>query len=162
MQSFIDYTGAILLHVPYQGSGPGFAAVLGGQVDSMMVPLGLAESNFKAGKIRILAVDTAQRYPSVPDVPTFIEQGVPLSFSFWQGVMAPAKTPDAVVSLINREVAALVQDPSVRAELLKVGMVAGTPGQNGVGVPPGEVRKYFDSEYERWGKTIRAGGIRSE
>jgi tripartite-type tricarboxylate transporter receptor subunit TctC len=162
MQSFIDYTGAILLHVPYQGSGPGFAAVLGGQVNAMMVPLGLAESNYKAGKIKILAVDTAQRYPSVPEVPTFAEQGVPLSFSFWQGVMAPARVPEPIINALNKAVGETIVDPAVRAELLKVGMVAGTPGQNGVGVPPAEVRKYFDAEYTRWGKTIRDGKIRSE
>lgn len=161
MQSFIDFTGAILLHVPYQGSGPGFAAVLGGQVNAMMVPLGLAESNYKAGKVKILAVDTAQRYPSVPEVPTFAEQGVPLSFSFWQGVIAPAKVPEPIINVLNRAVADTIVDPAVRAELLKVGMVAGTPGQNGVAVPPGEVRKYFDAEFERWGKTIRAGRIKA-
>lgn len=162
MQSFMDFTGTQLLHVPFQGSGPGFAAVLGGQVDAMMVPLGLAESNYKAGKIKILAVDTAQRYASVPEVATFAEQGVPLSFSFWQGVMAPAKVPEPIISLLNKAVSDTVADPAVRAELLKVGMVAGTPGQNGVGVPPAEVRRYFDSEFERWGKTIRAGNIKLE
>lgn len=162
MQSFIDFTKADLLHVPFQGSGPGFAAVLGGQVDAMMVPLGLAESNFKAGKVKILAVDTATRYPSVPEVPTFAEQGVPLSFSFWQGVLAPAKVPEPIINLLNKAVTDTITDPAVRAELLKVGMVAGTPGQNGVGVPPSEVRKYFESEYTRWGKTIRDGNIKSE
>ncbi len=162
MQSFMDFTGTQLLHVPFQGSGPGFAAVLGGQVDAMMVPLGLAESNYKAGKIKILAVDTAGRYPSVPEIATFAEQGVPLSFSFWQGVIAPAKVPEPIINLLNKAVADTIADPVVRAELLKVGMVAGTPGQNGVGVPPQEVRKYFESEFERWGKTIRAGNIRVE
>lgn len=162
MQSFMDFTGTQLLHVPFQGSGPGFAAVLGGQVDAMMVPLGLAESNYKAGKIKILAVDTAGRYPSVPEIATFAEQGVPLSFSFWQGVMAPAKVPEPIINLLNKAVADTIADPTVRAELLKVGMVAGTPGTNGVGVPPQEVRKYFESEFERWGKTIRAGNIKVE
>jgi len=162
MQSFMDFTGTQLLHVPFQGSGPGFAAVLGGQVDAMMVPLGLAESNYKAGKIKILAVDTAGRYPSVPEIATFAEQGVPLSFSFWQGVMAPAKVPEPIINLLNKAVSDTVADPVVRAELLKVGMVAGTPGTNGVGVPPQEVRRYFESEFERWGKTIRAGNIKVE
>jgi tripartite-type tricarboxylate transporter receptor subunit TctC len=162
MQSFTDFTRIELLHIPYQGSGPGFAAVLGGQVDSMMVPLGLAESNYKAGKIKLLAVDTPGRYPSVPEVATFAEQGVPLSFSFWQGVIAPAKVPEPIIIVLNKAVIATITDPAVRDELLKVGMVAGTPGQNGVGVPPAEVRKYFDAEYTRWGKTIRDGNIKSE
>ena len=162
MQSFTDFTKLSLLHVPFQGSGPGFTAVLAGQVDSMMVPLGLAETNYKAGKVKILAVDTPQRYASVPEIPTFNEQGIPLSFSFWQGVLAPAKVPDNVVNVLNREINALIVDPAVREELLKVGMVAGTPGQSGVGVAPAEVRKYFDAEYVRWGKTIRDGNIKGE
>jgi tripartite-type tricarboxylate transporter receptor subunit TctC len=95
-------------------------------------------------------------------VPTFAEQGVPLSFSFWQGVMAPARVPEPIINALNKAVGETIVDPAVRAELLKVGMVAGTPGQNGVGVPPAEVRKYFDAEYTRWGKTIRDGKIRSE
>lgn len=162
MESFKSFTGVDLLHVPFQGSGPGFAAVLGGQVDAMMVPLGMAESNYRAGKVKILAVDTPQRVPGLPEVATFAEQGVPLSFSFWQGVMAPAKVPESIINLLNKEVNATVMDPQVRQELLKVGLVAGTPGVNGVGVSPPEVRKFFETEYVRWGKTIQDAHIKIE
>jgi len=162
MESFKAYMGIDLLHVPFQGSGPGFAAVLGGQVDAMMVPLGLAESNYKAGKVKLLAVDTAQRSPTVPDVPTFAEMGIPLTFAFWQGVLAPAKTPDSIVNLLNREMNATLMDPQVRQELLKVGLVPGNPGVNGFGGTPQEVRQFLESEYARWGKTIQEAKIKVE
>lgn len=162
MESFKSFTKVDLLHVPFQGSGPGFAAVLGGQVDSMMVPLGMAVSNYRAGKVKILAVDTAQRYPGLLEVPTFAEQGVPLSFAFWQGILAPAKVPDAVVNLLNRELNAILAEPQVREDLLKVGLVPGTFGTNGVGVPPREVRQFFEAEYVRWGHVIREAKITVE
>ncbi len=162
MESYKAFAGIDLLHVPFQGSGPGFAAILGGQVDSMMVPVGLAESNYKAGKVKMLAVDTAQRMPGLPEVPTFAEQGVPLTFAFWQGVLAPAKVPEPIVSLLNREMNATLMDPAVRAELLKVGLVPGTPGVNGFGGTPQDVRQFLDSEYVRWGKTIQEAKIKVE
>ncbi len=162
MESFKSHMGIDLLHVPFQGSGPGFAAVLGGQVDAMMVPLGLAESNYRAGKVKLLAVDTPQRYPTVPDVPTLAEMGIPLTFAFWQGVLAPAKVPDNIVNFLNREMNATLMDPQVRQELLKVGLVPGNPGVNGFGGTPQEVRQFLDSEYTRWGKTIQDAKIKVE
>jgi tripartite-type tricarboxylate transporter receptor subunit TctC len=162
MESFKSYMGIDHLHIPFQGSGPGFAAVLGGQVDSMMVPVGLAESNYKAGKVKLLAVDTAQRMPGLPDVPTLAEMGIPLTFAFWQGVLAPAKTPDAIVSYLNREMNAALMEPQVRQELLKAGLVPGNPGVNGFGGTPDDVRKFLDSEYARWGKTIHDAKIKVE
>lgn len=162
MESFKSYMGIDLLHVPFQGSGPGFAAVLGGQVDSMMVPVGLAESNYKAGKVKLLAVDTAQRMPGLPDVPTLAEMGIPLTFAFWQGVLAPARTPEPIVNYLNREMNATLMEPQVRQELLKVGLVPGNPGVNGFGGTPQDVRQFLDSEYVRWGKTIQDAKIKVE
>lgn len=162
MEAYKAFAGINLLHVPFQGSGPGFAAILGGQVDSMMVPVGLAESNYKAGKVKMLAVDTAQRMPGLPEVPTFAEQGVPLSFSFWQGVLAPAKVPESIVNFLNREMNATLMEPTVRQELLKVGLVPGNPGVNGFGGTPQDVRQFLDMEYVRWGKTILDAKIKVE
>jgi len=159
MESFESYAGIQLLHVPFQGSGPGFTAVLAGQVDAMMVPLGMAAAHHKAGKVRILAVDTHDRDPGVPDVPTFREQGIPLSFTFWQGVLAPAHTPQPIINYLNREINATLATPHAKEALSKVGLVLGTPGVNGFGGSPEDVRKYFDSEYVRWGKVIRDAKI---
>jgi tripartite-type tricarboxylate transporter receptor subunit TctC len=162
MESFDAFTKVELLHVPFQGSGPGFAAVLGGQVDAMMVPLGMAVEHHKAGKVRILAVDTPQRAPEVSEVPTFQEQDVPLSFSFWQGVLAPAKTPDHIVEFLNREINAALAEPQAKEQLARVGLVLGKPGVNGFAGSPVEVRKFMEVEYDRWGKVIRDAKISVE
>ena len=160
MEAFKSFSAIELLHVPYQGSGPGFTAVLGGQVDSMMVPLGMAQSHHRAGKVRILAVDTPNAPADLKDVSTFAEQGVPLVFSFWQGVLAPAGTPGKVVNHLNREINALMADAAVRADLARVGMAPGSgPGYGGT---PQEVKKFLDSEHERWGKVIRNAKISSQ
>jgi tripartite-type tricarboxylate transporter receptor subunit TctC len=159
MEAFKSYAHIDLLHIPFQGSGPGFTAVLAGQVDSMMVPLGMAEQQHKAGKVKILAVDTPQRTPGLPDVPTFLEQNIHLTFSFWQGVLAPAKTPEPIINFLNREINAALSEPQAREALLKVGLVIGTPGVNGFGGSPVEVREFLDSEYDRWGKTIKDAKI---
>lgn len=162
MEAFKAFTKIDLLHVPYQGSGPAFAALAGGHVDLMMVGVGLAEPNHKAGKVKILAVDTTQRYPSLPEVPTLTEQDVPLNLTFWNGLIAPANVPEPIIALLNKEVNATLMDPQVRQELYKAGFVVGTPGVNGVGVPPQDVRKFFEDEYTRWGKIIRDAKIAAE
>ena len=79
-----------LLHVPFQGAAPAVTAVMGGQVDAMMVPLTVAWPNHQAGKVRVLAVAAPKRFAGVPDVPTFTEQGVALVSAPWIGVLAPA------------------------------------------------------------------------
>jgi len=108
------------------------------------------------------AVDTAQRMPGLPDVPTLAELGIPLTFAFWQGVLAPAKTPETIVNYLNKEMNATLMEPQVRQELLKVGLVPGNPGVNGFGGSPEDVRKFLDSEYTRWGKTIQDAKIKVE
>ena len=162
MESFMAYTKIAMLNVPFQGTGPAFLAIVSGQADSLMVPLGLAEANHRAGKVKVLAVDTPQRYAGLPEVPTFAEQGVSVNFSFWHGILAPAKVSEAIINLLNREANAVLAEAETRNDLLKVGLVAGTPGVNAFGGTPQEVRQFFDSEYVRWGKTIRDAKITAE
>ncbi|MEQ1808088.1 MAG: tripartite tricarboxylate transporter substrate binding protein [Burkholderiaceae bacterium] len=158
MESFNTFTGIQTLHIPYQGSGPALAAVIGGQVDAMMAPYGLAEANWRAGKVRMLAIDTPQRTEGAPNLATFAEQGVPLSFSFWQGVLVPAKTPEAVVTRLNKEMTALLAEPQVRADLNKVGVTVGTMGVTTVK----DSKAYLESEFTRWGKVIRDAKITTQ
>jgi tripartite-type tricarboxylate transporter receptor subunit TctC len=155
MEAFNSFAQIKTLHVPYQGSGPALAAVIAGQVDAMMSPYGLAESNWRAGKVKMLGVDTPKRLERAQDLATFAEQGVPLEFSFWQGILVPAKTPEPIVARINTEMQAILADPAVRAELDKVGVIVGTMGVKTIP----DTRKYFESEYHRWGKVIRDAKI---
>jgi tripartite-type tricarboxylate transporter receptor subunit TctC len=142
-EAFDRYTGIKMLHVPYQGSGPALAAVIAGTVDAMMVPLGLAEGNIRAGQLRVLAVDTPARVKESPDIPTFTEQGVPLVLTFWQGILVPSKVP---------------ADPRAQADLARVGVVVGASGVTTLK----DTRAYFDSEYVRWGKVIKEANITAD
>ncbi|HVZ45481.1 MAG TPA: tripartite tricarboxylate transporter substrate binding protein [Ramlibacter sp.] len=157
-EAFCDATGISMLHVPYQGSGPAFQAAIAGQVDVTMVPLGLALANARAGKVKILGVDTTQRVADAPEVPTFTEQGVPLTLAFWQGILVPAKTPDAVVERLNREMKTVLADPETRAELTRVGVTIGGAGVSSIQ----DLDTYMKNEYERWGRVIKAANIHAE
>jgi tripartite-type tricarboxylate transporter receptor subunit TctC len=157
-EAFDDLTGIKMLHVPFQGSGPAFQAVVAGQIDVAMVPLGLAASNAKAGKVKILGVDTLQRVPDAPDVPTFTEQGVPLTLAFWQGILVPAKTPDEVVVRLHDEMKAVLADPQAQAELRRVGVTIGGAGISSIK----DLDAYMKKEYERWGRVIKAAHISAE
>jgi tripartite-type tricarboxylate transporter receptor subunit TctC len=157
-EAFADMTKIKMLHVPYQGSGPAFQAVVAGQIDVAMVPLGLAAANAKAGKVKILGVDTPQRVPDSPDIPTFTEQGVPLTLAFWQGILVPAKTSDTVVERLNKEMNAVLADPQARAELAKVGVTIGGAGISSIK----DLDVYMQNEYDRWGRVIRTARISAE
>jgi tripartite-type tricarboxylate transporter receptor subunit TctC len=132
--------------------------VISGQVDAMMAPYGLAEANWRAGKLKMLAIDTPQRMDVAPALPTFAEQGVPLNFSFWQGILVPAKTSPEIVARLNREMNTILADPQVRAELTKVGVAVGAMGVTTVK----DTKVYFESEYTRWGKVIKDAKITGE
>ncbi|MFZ4649862.1 MAG: Bug family tripartite tricarboxylate transporter substrate binding protein [Rubrivivax sp.] len=158
MESFNNFAGIKTLHIPYQGSGPALLALVSGQVDAMMAPYGLAEANWKAGKVRMLAVDTPTRMEVAPGLPTFAEQGVPLSFSFWQGILVPARVPAHVVNRLNQEMTAILANPQVRAELSKAGVTVGAMGVTSIK----DTRVYFESEFVRWGKVIKEARITAE
>lgn len=157
-EAFSRYTGIKLVHVPYQGSGPALQAVLAGQVDLTIVPLSLAISHQRAGKVRILGVDTKERVSSATDIPTFMEQNVPLSLSFWQGVLVPAGTPKNAVDTLQRGMAAVLKDPDAVLALTKAGVTIGGAGIADIT----DLDSYLRSEYTRWGKVIKEAGIRVE
>jgi tripartite-type tricarboxylate transporter receptor subunit TctC len=144
-----------LLHVPFQGAAPALTAVMGGQVDAMLVPMVLAESNHRSGKVRLLGVASPRRFAGVPDVPTFSEQGTPLLIRTFLGIMAPAKVAPETVARLNREANTVLEDPQLRELLIKNGVEAAT-------ATPQEFQSLLDSEYARWGKTVREGHITAE
>lgn len=144
-----------LLHVPFQGAAPAIQALIGGQVDAMMVPLTLAAPNHQAGKARLLGVAAPTRFPGAPDAPTFAEQGIALNSAPWVGILAPAKVPQEIIERLNREVNAALDDPQVQETLLKNGLMRETRKQP-------DFRTFLDAEYDRWGKTIRDANIKAE
>ncbi len=148
--------GVDLKHIPYRGSIPGVADMIGGQLASMFTPHGDFLANHKAGKIRILATSGAKRSPFVPEVPTFVESGFPdLVVEEWFGFYAPAKTPAATVANANAAIVAALKDKTVIDSLAIQGL---TP----IGSSPQEQARSQRAEFERWGPLIKRIGFTAE
>ena len=146
--------GLKLQPVPYKGSGPVSADVLGGQVPLGVVDVPSAIAHVKAGKIRALAVTTKRRITAAPEVPTFEEAGLPGYEAIgWFGVVAPAGTPAAVVDRLNREIAAAAAAPEIRERALAAGA---EPYTNS----PQEFAALIRDEIRKWGQVIRTAGIK--
>jgi tripartite-type tricarboxylate transporter receptor subunit TctC len=145
--------GIELTHVPYKGSGPGVAALLGGQVAIMLVgPLAI-EGHVRAGKLRALAVADKKRSAVLPEVPTAAEAGVAgIESGTWYGVLAPARTPEAVVKTFHTAVMRTIAVPEVKSRLL-------AQGAEIIGIGPREFDKVLREEIARWAATIKRAGI---
>lgn len=145
-----------VLHVPYTGAAPALQAVAAGQVDSMILPMSVAKAQAEGGKVKILGLASPKRFVGAPDLKTFAEQGVPVDAGTWVGFMAPAGTPDAVLQRVNRAVATILENPQLREQLVKMNVEPAAPQTTA------QFKNFISSEYDRWGKTIRAANIRAE
>lgn len=152
MEMFNGAAGVQTTHVPFQGAAPAITALMGGQVDAMMVPLTLAEPNHRAGKVRLLGVGAPQRVAWATDLPTLAEQGVPLDGRLWLGVLGPAKLPADIAAALNKAMNESLSDPRVQETMRKNGLdvVTGSPQ---------DFARTLDTEFDRWGKTIRDSKI---
>jgi tripartite-type tricarboxylate transporter receptor subunit TctC len=136
--------GVRALHVPYKGSAPAVTDLIGGQVQWMIDPVLSSAQHVKAGKLRALAVSTAKRSAVVPGLPTIAESGLPgYDFAAWFALLAPARTPPAVVERMHREVERILAQPEVKERFAQLGAEpgAGTPAQVGAFLAA-EVRRY--------------------
>ena len=121
-------TGANLTHIPYKGGGQAMTDLLGGNIPLVYTAVAGAHGHVKSGKLRAIAVSSKTRTSALPDVPTFIEGGVPdFVVNSWVGVLAPAGTPRAIVSRLNEALNAVLKDPPVRDKLATMGIEA-SPG----------------------------------
>lgn len=146
-------TQANLTHVPYKGGGQAMTDVLGGTIPLVYTAVAGAHGHVKSGKLRAIAVSSAQRSTALPDVPTFIESGVPdFVVSSWVGLLAPAKTPAAIVTQLNAELNAVLSDPVVREKLRALGIDA-TPGSSN------QFRDEIRRDLARYGQVVKAAGI---
>ena len=140
--------------VPYKGAGPAFADLVAGQVHLLFSSSVGSLPFVKSGRLKALAVTGPQRTFVAPDVPTVAESGFPgFEASSWFGVMAPARTARPVIDKLQQEIAAALKTPEVVGTLANQGADAG-------GMAPEEFGAYFRREYEKWGKVIRASGIK--
>ena len=149
-------TGANLTHVPYKGGGQALIDVMGGNIPLVYTAVAGAQGHVKSGKLKAIAVSSAQRSKSLPDVPTFIESGVAdFEVSSWVGLLAPAKTPKAILDKLNVELNAVLNDPDVREKLNVMGITA----------TPGSADKFGDEmkrDLARYGPVVKAAGIKAE
>jgi len=145
-----------LKHIPYRGSVPGIADVIGGQLASMITPHGDFIANHKAGKLRIIATSGRTRSPFVPEVATFAEQGfTDLVVEEWFGFYAPAKTPANVIAAANAAINLAIKDKVVIDSLALSGMVP-------VGGSPEDMARDMKKQYDAWGPIVKRIGFTAE
>lgn len=156
MELLNQRTGSRLMHIPYKGGGQAMIDVQGGNIPLVYTAIAGAYPHIKNGRLNAVAVSSKERAPSLPDVPTFIESGVPdFVVSGWVGVFAPAKTPRAIVEYLNKELNAVLTTPEVKAKLDTLGIEA-TPGT------PEQFATEIKSDFDRYGVVIKAAGIKAD
>ena len=142
--------------VPYRGAGPAIADLIGGQVSAMSAEVPVLMPQIKAGKAKILAVAAQARSDVLPDVPTFAELGyADVVADNWSGVLAPPKTPPAIVAKLNAVFNAVVKDPEVKRKLADNGVST-------IGGTPDDLTALITSETARWRKVVAETGIKVE
>lgn len=145
-----------MLHVPYRGSAPAITDLQGGQVQSMFDNMPSALPHVKGGRLRALAITSAQRSPLLPDVPTFAELGFPgFEVYSWFGLAAPAGTPRPVVERLNTELGKVLANPDVRQRLQDMGAIP-LPGS------AEQMRSLTVSEIKRWREVVKVSGAKVE
>jgi tripartite-type tricarboxylate transporter receptor subunit TctC len=151
---FKSVTGADLTHVPYKGSGPAVADLVGGRVQIMFDAPPSLIAHIRSGKLRVLAAASAQRNRLLPEVPTFAEVGYPkVAVSLWYGLLAPAGTPLSIVERLNREVVKALDTPEVRERLQAQGAEP-MPGT------PEAFASFMREEMARWAPVVKQAGVK--
>jgi tripartite-type tricarboxylate transporter receptor subunit TctC len=145
--------GADLSHVPYKGSAPAIQDVIGNQIPSSFETVTVALPHIQAGKVRALAVTSAQRSAALPNVPTMQEAGVPgFDVASWQALYAPAGTPAAIVNRVNSEVEKIMAQPDVKARMDGLGLVH-------TATTPAQFAEFNRQEVAKWTRVAREGKV---
>jgi len=156
VELFKSAAGFDAVHVPYKGGAPALNDLIGGQISFMIENMPGTMPFARQGKLRALAITSAERSPLEPALPTMAESGVPgYEVVGWQGLFAVAGTPHEIVARLQAEVAKVLRLPEVRERLAGL-------GADGVGSSPEEFGAFVRAEYAPWGSVIREKGIRSE
>lgn len=146
-------TGTDMVHVPYKGAATAMVDLIGGRISMSFASLPSAISHIRSGRLHPIAVTSEKRFPLTPDLPTVSESGLPgFETTAWQGLVAPAKTPPAVIKRLNAESVYVLTQPAMRERLTQNGAVA-------VASTPEELWAFARAQIEKWGKVIKAAGI---
>ena len=144
------------LHVPYRGAAPALTDLLAGQIQVVSLDMPVVIAQIQAGNLLPIGVVADKRDALLPDVPTLAEQGFPnTDASNWYALLAPAKTPPAVIVKLNKAVNDALNDPAVHEKLVKA-------GANPVGGTPQSLATFLKAEYEKWGRVVAANGIKEQ
>jgi tripartite-type tricarboxylate transporter receptor subunit TctC len=153
---FCRSAGIEMTHVPYRGSAPAFADVIPGRIDAMINFTSSSLPLARQGQIRPLAVTTAERLAVAPELPTMAEAGVPgVEVASWSAFLAPAKTPRDVIAKIQGDTVAALAQPTVQQKLEAGGVVI-------KGSTPDQLAAFLTTEFDKWGRVIKAANIRPE
>ncbi|HEY6135488.1 MAG TPA: tripartite tricarboxylate transporter substrate binding protein [Rubrivivax sp.] len=153
---FADTVKADIQHIPYKGGAPSMVDLIGGQLDVIFSNFPESVAHVKSGKLRALAIASAERHPLVPEVPTTAEAGLPqLLVENWTAVMAPAATPDAVVAKLGSEIVAIMGGADIVERARTQGFRVDARG-------PREFAPFLASEVERWSRIIAAAKIQAD
>lgn len=145
-----------IVHVPYKGGGPALTALLGGEVDMSFINLVPVVPHLQSGRLRAIAVTSAKRSASLPNVPTIAESGLPgYEFTTWWALVAPAATPPAIVAELNDVVVKAVKSPDFRERMTKEGAEA-------IGSTPEQLGNHIRTEVAKWSKLVRDMGLKAD
>jgi tripartite-type tricarboxylate transporter receptor subunit TctC len=154
---FSQVAGVDMLHVPYKGAGPGYVALLGGEVDLAIDTTAALLPLVRSGKVRGLAVARRTRLPDVPDLPTFAEAGLPgFEANGWYSIHAPAGTPPAITTKLNKEIVRISNLPEIQERLRQLGT------ESVANNTPEQLTAFVRSELAKYTKVIKAAGIKPE
>lgn len=155
-EMFKVMTGTDIVHVPYKGAAPATADLIGGQVQIAFGGTTNVLPHVKAGRLRALATATLKRTPFAPELPTLDESGLPgFESTAWLGLLAPAATPREAVVRLNAEMVKAIRQPDTQEKLFAQGI-------EGVGNTPEQFAAFIRDEIAKWGKVVKAAGIRAE
>jgi tripartite-type tricarboxylate transporter receptor subunit TctC len=153
---FVGLAKLKVLHVPYKGTAPANVALLGGEVHLTFSSIPSILPHVQSGRVRSLGIGNAKRLRSLPDIPTIAEAGLPGYEAYsWGGMVAPAKTPAAIISRLNREINAILKQPEVLDQLTREGTL---PNPD----TPEQFAAYIKADIEKWTKVVRDAGIKAE
>ena len=153
MEAIALKSGTQMVHIPYPSSPAAMTAVIRGDAQMACLPAISVTPQVPSGKVKILAVSTGRRSPFLPDVPTLKESGIDVEADAWMGLIAPARTPDAIIAKIHDEVVEAIKSPQAREKLA-------TQLMEPIGNSPAEFRKAIQGEIGRWGPVIKAANIK--
>ena len=156
MELFKNTTGTFITHIPYRGTGPAVTDLLGGQVETMFLPIHVALPHIKAGKLLALGIGSDKRHPLLPDLPTLAEAGVgQVNVDMWYGIFAPKGTPPALVTQLNREIQQILASEDAKRTFSTQGMDPATSTPEAFG-------QLVERDAARWAQLIKARQITAD